>query len=81
MEAKNIAGGILKNAFNIDDLIKVKDKLCSEESMIDDILTVFFGVWDDHKSNDGNTYASIILQVAVNMKDATTEILFKKDKL
>ena len=81
VEAKNIAGGVLRNTFDIEDLLKVKKRLCSEESVAHNTLTVSFGVFDDEKAEDGKTYASVILTVEVNMKDATTKITFKNDEI
>lgn len=76
-EAKEIAGKTFKQSFDINKLIEVKDRLVTEQGMVDGMFNVWFGLFPEKLKKDIPNYADIILQVAVNLNDGSVQIIYK----
>ena len=88
---KDIAGKVFVAEFEKDFLLANIEKLCTMQNLENDRLIVDFCMFRNIDSNvvedssgitvKEDNFPEIILTVGVNLKDKTTEILFKAETL
>lgn len=68
-------------AFGRENLIQVKDRLCTNYGTNKGLYSISFGIFPIHDNSNGETFPKRLFDVEIDLKSGEANIIYKADNL